>query len=319
MTERLTPGRAVAGALAAVPALDPDRRLRNRRLLRQAAVFRPDVLVLVGNNSVIFPATLARLKRDHHAMLVYACGDSPLVFSHRIERRAAALYDLVVANDAGHAEEWATLGARRVHVLPTCAIDPDVHRPYELSSDERARYGCDVAFVGTLVPHHLYSQRVAALEALRDFDLAIWSVHEVPPSLRRFHRGPLLGIEMLRALSAAKIVPNPYGDTMRDGANMRLFEACGAGALQLVDDRPGVRRWFAAGEHLVTYRDAAHLDSLVTYYLQHDADRARIARAGMAHVRTHHTYELRMRALMERVADVGRADGALRARPPDAA
>jgi spore maturation protein CgeB len=214
-----------------------------------------------------------------------------------------------VANDFYHAIQWRELGARQVEVLPIAAIDPEFHYPYDLTDAERQEYACDVAVVGTLVPQRLYSERVAALEALRDFDLGLWSVHEVPASLRQFYRGPALGEQMLRITRAAKITVNPHGDFMRYGGNMRLFEACGVGTFQIVDDRPGVPDWFTVGEHLVTYHDPAHLRELVTYYLAHDDERARIAAAGQAHVHAHHTYDHRMTRLMELVERIRSGQG----------
>ncbi len=273
-------------------------------MIRFAARFQPDVIILPGDNGVILPETLARLKREHGATLVYGCGTSPVVFSRPIERAAAPLYDLVVANDFYHAVQWRELGAPRAEVLPMAAIDPAFHRPYDLSDDERARYACEVAVVGTLVPQRLYSERVAALEALRGFDLGLWSVHEVPPSLRPFYRGAALGEQMLRITRAATITVNPHGDFMRWGGNMRLFEACGVGAFQIADDRPGIAGWFTVGEHLVTYRDPAHLRELVAYYLAHDDERARIAEAGRAHVHAHHTYDQRMARLLALVGEI---------------
>ncbi len=308
MTERLTIQRAVSAAVALVPRLSPDLRLRNRRLLRHCRDFRPDVVILVGGNAVVFPETLAAL-RASGVVIVYTCGTSPVVFSHAIERAAAPLYDVVVANDRYHGIQWRELGARRVEVLPMSAVDPDFHRPYDLTAAERAAYSCDVGFVGTLVPHRLYAERVAALEALRELDLGIWSVHELPPSLRERGRGALLGEPMLRALCAARVVVNPHGDFMRYGGNFRLFEACGVGAFQITDDRPGVREWFVPGEHLVIYRDPAHLRELVAYYLAHDHERERIASAGRAHVLAHHTFAHRMDALVRLIEDVRRRPG----------
>ncbi len=304
MTQRLTWGRALSALAARFPYANPDFRLRNRRLIHFAARFQPDVIILPGDNGVILPETLARLKRDHGATLVYGCGTSPVVFSRPIERAAAPLYDLVVANDFYHAVQWRELGAPRAEVLPMSAIDPEFHYPYALSEDERARYACAVSVVGTLVPARLYSERVAALEALRDFDLGIWSVHEVPPSLRLYYRGAALGEQMLRITRAATIAVNPHGDFMRWGGNMRLFEACGVGTFQITDDRPGVHQWFTVGEHLVIYRDPQHLRELVAYYLAHDDERARIAEAGRAHVHAHHTYDHRMERLMALVQDI---------------
>jgi hypothetical protein len=309
MTQRLTLTRAVGALLARTPALNPDFRLRNRRLLQQAARLHPDVIILTGDNGVILPDTLARLKADHGATVVYGCGTSPVVFSRPVERAAAPLYDLVVANDFYHAIQWRELGTPRAETLPMAAIDPDFHYPYTLSETEQRDYACDVAVVGTFVPHRLYSERVAALEALHEFDLGIWSVHEVPPALRPYYRGPALGEQMLRVTRAAKITVNPHGDFMRYGGNMRLFEACGVGTFQIVDDRPGVHAWFTVGEHLVTYRDPDHLRELVAYYLAHDDERVRIAAAGQAHVHAHHTYDQRMIRLMELVNEIRAGQG----------
>jgi glycosyltransferase involved in cell wall biosynthesis len=307
MTQRLTVGRAISAAAARVPALNPDFRLRNRRLIRFAAEYKPDVIVITGDNGVILPETLAALKRDHGAAVVYGCGTSPVVFSRPVERAAAPLYDLVVANDFYHAIQWRELGARRVEALPMSAIDPDFHHPFDLTAEERAAYACEIGVVGTFVPNNLYSERIEALEALRDFDLGIWSVHEVPPPLRPFYRGVALGEQMLRITQAAKIVVNTHGDFMRYGGNMRLFEVCGVGAFQIVDDRPGVSQWFTDGEHLVIYRDLDHLRELVRYYLDHDDERQHIAAAGQAHVYAHHTYDQRMARLLALLEEVRHA------------
>ncbi len=303
MRERLTPVRAWRALAGRVPRASLDLRLRNRRLLDRCRGLAPDVVVLVGDNRVIFPDTLDAIRR-RGAVVVYACGTSPIVFASALERAAAPLYDLVVANDLYHAMQWRELGSPRVEVLPLSAVDPDFHRPFALTPGEQAAYGCDVGFTGTLVPRRLYGERVAALEALRGFDLRIWSVHETPGPLRPFRRGPLLGLDMIRALSGARIVVNPHGDFMRYGGNMRLFEACGAGALQIVDDRPGVREWFTVGEHLVAYRDPDELRTLVSRYLTDADERRRIAEQGRRHVLAHHTYAHRMRRLVELIAAV---------------
>src|SRR5690606_22622208 len=110
-----------------------------------------------------------------------------------------------------------------------------------------------------------------------DFDLGIWSVHEVPPPLDTFRRGSALGESMLRVLSAAKITLNANGNFMHYGGNMRLFEAAGVGLLQITEDLPGVREWFTPGENIITYRDFDHLREQVAYYLRHDSEREAIA------------------------------------------
>lgn len=308
LMERLGRTRLVRGISQRLPGLNPDYRLRNARLLALARRLRPDVLFLTGDNEVIYPSTLAHIKAETGATLVYFCGTSPIVFSHANERAAARLYDLVLANDFYHGIQWQELGAPRMVCLPGSAVDPAFHHPYDLTEAERRACACDVTFVGTLYPDALYGQRVRALEALRDFELGIWSVHPVPPSLRPYVRGSALGQQMLRVLSGATIALNVHGDFMRYGGNMRLFEIAGVGAFQIVDDLPGVREWFTPGEHLVTYADLDDLREKVAHYLAHPEERARIAAAGRAHVIARHTYDVRVRQVVEMVSGI-RASG----------
>ncbi|MDX2159961.1 MAG: glycosyltransferase [bacterium] len=298
----ITPAKLVQAAWNRIPPeVNPDLRLRNQQLIEQARTFRPDVLWMVGDNTVILPDTLARIKRETRCKIVYACGTSPIVFSHRIDRAAARLYDLVIASDYYHGIQWQELGAPRMVSLPIAACDPDFHHPYPLTDDERAAFACDVAFVGTLVPNHLYSRRVRALKALSaaGFDLGIWSVHDLPASLRQHHRGKALGETMERILSAAKICFNTHGDFVFYGGNLRLFEVAGAGVFQVTDDLPGVQTWFPQVDGtptLVTYADAADLCRKVEHYLAHETERAAIAANGQRHVYAHHTYDRRVQA-----------------------
>lgn len=301
----LTPGKLARAAFNRLPPeANPDYRLRNRRLVEQARAFQPDALWLVGDNTVIYPQTLAAIKDATGCALIYASGTSPVVFSRPIERQAAPLYDLALVNDYYHGVQWLELGAQRMACLPLSACDPDFHHPYDLAPAERAAYTCDIAFVGTLLPDNLYSRRVRALEALADLDLGIWSVHDVPPSLRRFLRGPALGETMLRVLAAAKLTVNPHGNFMRYGGNMRLFEAAGVGTLQLTDDLPGVRQWFTPGETVVTYTNPADLRAKAAHYLARDDERNALAAAARAHVYARHTYEQRVDAFEALLRDL---------------
>jgi spore maturation protein CgeB len=285
--------RFIAGAIQRIPPqLNPDIRLRNQRLIDRARTFHPDVLWITGDNSTIYPETLAAIKQVTGCKVVYTCGTSPVVFSHPIERRAARLYDLVIASDYYHGIQWLELGARRMECLPVSACDPELHHPYDLTDEEHESYSCDVTFVGTLVPDNLYSRRVRALEALRDFDLGIWTVHDVPDSLRRYVRGRALGQTTMRIMSAAKINFNIHADFVWYGGNIRLFEAAGVGRLQIADHLPGTLAWF--GQTIITYHDTRDLCEKVAYYLQHEDEREDIARQAQAHAYQNHTYDMRI-------------------------
>jgi len=293
-SQAITPSKILNAAMRRLPPkLNLDYQRRNQRLLDHARQFKPNIIWLSGDNTVILPETLAQLKQEHHCKILYVSGVSPIVFSHPIERQAARLYDLVLVNDYYHGIQWMELGAKHMECLPYVAIDPDFHYP-KPTTDIPNDYLCDIAFVGTLVPDNLYSERVATLEALSDFDLGIWSVHEIPPSLKKFHRGYALGDEMMQVLSSVKISLNVHGDFMRYGGNMRLFETAAIGTFQIVDNRPGIQTWFTLDEHLVLFRDFDDLREKVRYYLDHDAERQKIVADARHHVLTHHTYDMRL-------------------------
>jgi spore maturation protein CgeB len=290
-TSRITPQRIAQAAISRLPyRLNFELRQRNANLIEQARRFQPEVIWMVGDNTVIHAETVAQLKVELGCKILYSTGTSPIVFSRPIEREAASLYDLVIVNDYYHGIQWLELGAKDMLCLPVVAIDPDFHSPRPINS----AYACDISFVGTLLPANLYSERVAALEALREFDLGIWSVHEIPDNLKRHLRGAALGESMLEVLSSSKITLNPHGNFMRYGGNMRLFEAAALGTFQLVDNRPGIHEWFKDGEHLVIYTDKQDLREKAAYYLAHPAERQAIADAAKAHVLAHHTYEQRL-------------------------
>ena len=297
----ITPRKVFNALLNRVPPqLNPEARARNAALIAHARAFQPDLLWMVGDNTVIYPETLAAIQHETGCRLLYATGTSPIVFSRPIDRAAMPLYDLVLVNDYYHGIQLLELGAKRMECLPISACDPDFHHPYTLTEAERAAYTCEIAFVGTLIPDHLYSKRVKALETLTDFDLGIWSVHDVPPSLRKFVRGSALGEEMIKIISAAKLCLNTHGDFMRYGGNMRLFEVAGAGICQLSDDLPGTHLWFPETDGtptLITYSDEADLRAKTAYYLAHDAERQAIAQAAQAHVYAEHTYDRRAERL----------------------
>jgi spore maturation protein CgeB len=294
-TERITPERVLNAIMQRLPySLNPDLRRRNALLIAHAQQFQPDYLWILGDNRVIHAETLAHLKATLGCRIIYSTGTSPIVFSQPMERAAAELYDLVIVNDYYHGIQWLELGAKSMTCLPFSAVDPDFHQPRQLSADEQKAFACDVSFVGTLLPAKLYSERIDALSALREFNLGIWSVHDVPDNLKPHLRGYALGETMLHVLSGATISLNVHGNFMRYGGNMRLFEAAGIGAFQISDNRPGIHEWFTVGEHLAVFDTVDDLREKVAYYLAHPQERDAIANAARDHALKHHTYDQRL-------------------------
>jgi len=121
------------------------------------------------------------------------------------------------------------------------------------------------------------------------------------------HQGrPVLNEEKARAFLGAKIVLNNlhFGEIW--GANVRMFEAAGIGAFQMVDWRPGIAQLFEDGKELVTFRSVADLKRLIDIYLPQAEERRAIGEAGKRRAHAEHTYRHRLDLLLETLSGVGR-------------
>ena len=81
--------------------------------------------------------------------------------------------------------------------------------------------------------------------------------------------------------------------------NMRVFEAISIGRLLLSDKVEGQDNLLKDGEHYVSYTDWPDLDKKISYYLNHEKERNKIAKAGSAFVSACHTYKDRLETILK--------------------
>ena len=95
----------------------------------------------------------------------------------------------------------------------------------------------------------------------------------------------------------AGVLEDRHQSSRRRGAvgnNLRLFEATGTGALLLTDWKENLSEMFEPGKEVIAYKSPEECLELLTYYLEHDEDRAAIASAGQKRTLKEHTYLQRM-------------------------
>jgi len=166
------------------------------------------------------------------------------------------------------------------------------------------RLGCisrdvPLSFVGSVTTAH--KGRFDLLEMLAaKTEIAIWGRVAAPkksPILQRYW-GEAWGREMYRVLARSKITVNQHIDIAGNYANnMRLFEATGMGAMLITDWKENIADLFEPGKEVVCYRTAEECSALVSYYLNHEEERAAIAAAGRRRTLKDHTF-------FNRVADL---------------
>jgi len=255
-------------------------------VLAQAAAFSPDV-VYVQNLFALAPATLRRLRRSH---LVVGQIASELPDARRLR-----LFDLVLTSFPHFVDRLRGLGVHSEYLR----IGFDA-RVLDRLGDRRPT--ADAVFVGSLArfQHGRGNEVLEQAAALAPIAFYGPGADEWPDDspIRRGYRGEAWGLDMYRVLAGASIALNRHVDVAEEFANnMRLYEATGMGTLLLTDATRNLHELFEPDAEVETYSSAEEAAEKIRYYLDHEGERAAIARAGQARTLAEHTYAHRMREL----------------------
>lgn len=207
-------------------------------------------------------------------------------------------YDVVFTPRTANFEDLRRYGCRDVRYLPF-AYNPAEHFPEAAASvEERAKYSCDVAFIGGAD-----AQRVELLAPLLATGLrcylygGMWERFSVT---RAYARGMVLDRDYRLAVSGARVNVCMGRLANRDGHAMRSYELPAMGAALVVEDTSEHRDMFGAdGAAVLYYQTAANLASQVARLCADEALRARLASAVLQRVASaDNTYAARLRTLL---------------------
>jgi spore maturation protein CgeB len=215
-----------------------------------------------------------------------------------------APYDVLFFKDPYIVYKLKELLKNRVCYLPEC-FNPKRH--WLLESEDNPAYHCDLTLVG-----NLHSQRIALCNNLAEWDVKLWGKPardwmRLKEAARMYQGRPVYDHDKVRAFRGAKIVINDLRVSEIWGLNVRAFEVAGAGGFQLIGWRGGLQQLFSDGEEIVSYRGLSDLKSKIEIFLKDNDRRKAIAAAGMRRAFAEHTYELRLKLLIE--TTMGAASG----------
>ncbi len=167
--------------------------------------------------------------------------------------------------DAGVNAIWVPIGC-----------DPQIHKRLEV----KKRF--DIAFVGTEGKVNLRGRLLK--------------------SLARRYPNSFIGRADFRMLSniysSAKI---GFNYSINNDINMRMFEILSCGALLVTNyiRDNGFEELFSDGINIVAYRSPSELLHKIDYYLEREGERERIAKEGHSLAINNHTYEDRLKKMLE--------------------
>jgi spore maturation protein CgeB len=200
--------------------------------------------------------------------------------------------------------ELKNIGADNYYYLPLACL-PDFHKKInEINEDDRIKYGSDVSFAGMG-----YYNRKNVFAQLVDFNFKIWGTDwyvGLPLSLliqdggKRFTEE-----EAVKIYNYSKININLHSSMWHwdinpngDFLNPRVYEILACGGFQLVDRRKYMDGVFEDGKDLVVFDTVDDLRKKIKYYLANEEERLSIAAHGRETVVKNHTYERRIREMM---------------------
>jgi len=263
--------------------LQQNQKRLNRSLENKVKEFEPDyLLVLKGKN--IHPQTVAKISQSGVKTINWF---PDATTNWRSIETLGPAYDFFFTYDPYILKMMREIGMSNGHYLPFAA---DLEKDAVFPSQHDYQY--DIAFIGSYEPG-LYDARVEYLSRLKDLALHIWgNKNWLNTPLAKFYHGRPKDEEMPNIYRQSKIVINiDQQIPEEEGINLRPFEVTGAGTFLLNDPiKADIRRLFNDGQEVVVFKDAADLRSKVEYYLAHNVERERIARAGFERTKKEHTY-----------------------------
>lgn len=276
----------------------------SQAILAKVETFEPDLVLALAQAPLSIQA-LKRLKRDGVPTAMWFVEDYRL-FTYW--QAFAPHYDFFAVIQKGEFQlQLQQAGMRNTLYLPLAA-QPDVHKPLELSSVERRKFGSDVSFMGAGYPN----RRVAFRELVR-FDFKLWGTDwdgdAILAPYVQLAGARVSSEDCVRIFNATKVNINLHSSiqakelvTGGDFVNPRTFEVAACGAFQLVDRRSLMAELFSDGE-LAVFDSMEELAPRIEHYLANPEERIAIAKRGQARVLAEHTYAARMRTLLDFVAE----------------
>jgi len=281
------------------------RTILEAEFIKKVHAFSPDIIfIITGLTNLITSESLKIIRQETKIPLAIWCLDDPL--QHYEITKSIAYYDHVFVVDPSFSPQLELLSDRPVQYLPGAA-DPDIYKPIDLSQEEKQRFDCDIAYLGSVEYRENGAGilRAQVLQNLLEYKMKIygnpsWSklLTDFPQLRRRLSGGYLMPPEVNKLYNAARIVINIHRPQIRCGVNPKTFEIAAAGAFQLIDKRAEIANQFKIGEEIICYENINELRELTKYYLAHPDDGNKIALKARQKVLAKHTYQDRMKEVL---------------------
>jgi len=263
--------------------LRPDWGGVNQQLSKQIEQNEFDVL-WIDKGTDIKPAVFHAFRRRFpKGKIIGYSPDDMMVAANKSRLFMATLpyYDAFFTTKSFHLEELKSLGCKRVRFIDN-GFDDRIHRPLQLTAEERERFGHPVIFIGAYEEERANYIRYLAENgvSVRVWGDELWNNVVNPPPLMRLECRPVFSDAYTKAVCASDICLCFLRKLNRDLQTTRSVEIPACGTLMVAERSKEHQDLFDDGKEAVFFDDKEELLERVRYYLANNSERKAIALAG---------------------------------------
>ncbi|MEW6416967.1 MAG: glycosyltransferase [Nitrospirota bacterium] len=266
----------------------------NKRLLREVRQTRPYILALFKAGP-IEADTLWEIRKKTDTIIINIMHDNPIVMGNF---SAIAPCHFYFVKDTYVLECLKRIGFKNIYYLPQ-GTDPHLRKPMQLSAEDTKIFGADLMLMGSRYPY-----RERFIEDLVSFKPVIWGkewARTKNPEIIKLYKGrSVWGIDKTKAICGAVICLNPH-HPINDikGTQSRTFDIAACGSFQLAEFKEDIKNLFKIGEEIICYQTIDELKKYIQHYLAHPDERKEISNAGYKRVLKDHTFDNRVRQILD--------------------
>ncbi|HAY3540436.1 CgeB family protein [Elizabethkingia anophelis] len=259
--------------------------------------FKPDLFI--GTYRFIHPNVIKTIKNELPSVVTVQINPDQLTTLEH-QQIFASDYDFYFTKDRFMLDFMKNKMNLNTYYLPE-AFNPRVHKPVEKDRRELEKViGIDVVAFGTMYP---YRAKLISEIIKRNIDVTLFGVADkrFPRSeiSANFRNEYITGERKAEVLMGSKIVLNNFHFAEIESANVKFFEISGIGAFQICDYKPVLEEYTNIGIETITYKSLDEAFELIQYYLEKPDLRYEISNAQRKHFLKNHTYEIRLKQMLE--------------------
>ena len=283
------------------------RREYNEQILDSATLYKPD-LVIAFKGLLVTPETLRELRQ--RGIPTYNYYPDTSAFSHRdLIPESMGEYDHIFYTKRFWAEDVKRHGIQlRGSEYLAHGYDPELHRPLNLTEEDRHLFGSDAIFIAT----HTKAKEDILGELLAKWptlNLRVWGGGWTErcrtQSVKKKVIGqPLYGNAYAKAIRASKVnlailSGVVTGASSGDLTTTRTYEIPACGGFMLHERNTELAELFREGEEVACFASAEELADKIRYYLENETERTQIARRGFERCVPAYSYDSRAARILE--------------------